>query len=472
MKFKFTTDFQYDLLRYTVQDKNGYKAIELYDDSYFTLTEHAVIAYTLRTYFKRKKSIPGKTILLEEIYKTFDHREFVNNLTEEDRKEILTLTEGLFKGIVKDGDDIIEAAERFSQYVDLKHEVENVDLLDYDHYDTFARKIQKAISPRVQGIEEKGSFLVRDVRRRQVMRKERGSIVPMPWKQLDRLTNAGGYAKGSIMVILDKAKKFKTGALVNISLRYMQYHRKNVLIVDLDNGEDEFLMRVEQSIANVTKMELLDEDGDHDKFIRDKLKDSKRQGGEIIVKRFPALVTTANDIGTYMDYLYRDFGFQVDILVVDYISKMGCISGKDSMHERISEAYIDISNLALAKDIDLIWTAQHVTRDAAKSRMGDVYESTDTAGSIDITRHVQAIFGLNRTEREEQGNYQRMEIVDQRDGPPNGHVVFHTDVERQRMRPIKGKDNLDKYYKNYRPKKDDDETGYKSKKKKGDLDAE
>ena len=55
--------------------------------------------------------------------------------------------------------------------------------------------------------------------------------------KLDRLTNAGGYAKNSIMVILDRAKKFKTGALVNVALRYMQFHKKNVLVIDLDGGE-------------------------------------------------------------------------------------------------------------------------------------------------------------------------------------------------------------------------------------------
>jgi len=470
MKFKFTVDFQFDLLRFTVQDKNGYKAIELYDDSYFTLTEHAVVAYTLKAFYKRKRSIPGKTILVEELHRTFDNREFVNNLTEEDRKEILSIADGIYKGVVKDGDEILASTEKFAQYVDLKHEVENVNLLDYDHYDTFSRKIQKAISPRLQAIEERGSFLVKDARHRQVRRKEHGSIIPMPWPQLNRLTNAGGYAKGSIMVILDKAKKFKTGALVNIALKYMQYHRKNVLIVDLDNGEDEFMLRIEQSVANITKAELLDEDGDYDKLIREQLRKSKNQGGEIIVKRFPSLITTANDVAGYMDYLYREHGFQPHIIIVDYISKMGCISGKDSMHERISEAYIDMSNLALAKDIDLIWTAHHVTREAAKARMKDVYDSTDLAGAIDITRHVQAIFGLNRTQREEQGGFQRLEIVDQRDGPPQGHVIFHIDTERQRLTPLKGKKELEAYYRNYRPKQDDEEdTGYKS--KKGDLDA-
>lgn len=474
MKFKFTTDFQFDLLRYTVQDKNGYKAIELYDDTYFSLTEHAVIAFTLKTFYKRKKTVPGKTILVEELYKTFDHRDYINNLTEDDRKEILSLAESLYKGIVKDGDEILASAEKFAQYVDLKHEVENVNLLDWEHYDTFSHKIQKAISPRLQSIEEKGSFLVKDARHRQVIRKEKGSIVPMPWSQLDRLTNAGGYAKGSMHVILDRAKKFKTGALVNIALRYMQYHRKKVLFIDLDNGEDELMMRIEQSMANITKQELLNEDGDHDKKIREQLRKSKNQGGEIIVKRFPALVTTAAEIGAYMDYLYREFGIQIDILIVDYIAKMGAISGKDSLHERISEAYIDVGNLALIKDLDMIWTAQHVTREAAKKREKDTYEATDVAGAIDTTRHVQGIFGLNRTKDEEEAGYQRLEIVDQRDGPPRGRVVFNIDIERQRMTPVKNKKELERYYKRYRPSADEDEedTSYDGKrnKRKGDLD--
>ena len=470
MKFNFTTDFQFDLLKYTVLDKGGFKAIELYDDSYFTLTEHAVIAHTLKGYYKRKKTVPGKTILIEELYKTFDHREFVNNLTDDDRKEILSLTNDLYKGIVKDGDELLANAEKFAQYVDVKHEVENVDLLDYENYDTFAKKIQKAISPRLRKLEERGLFLIKDARFRQVKRKERGSIIPMPWSKLDRLTNADGYAKNSIMVIFDKAKKFKTGALVNIALRYMQYYKKNVLIIDLDGGEDEFLLRIEQCMANLTKREVLDEDGGVDDIIKRQIRKSKRQGGEIISKRMPALVTTAADIGSYMDYLYREFQFQVDILVVDYIGKMGAISGKDSLHERISEAYIDMGNLALAKNIDLVWTAHHVTKDAAKVRGKSVYEQTDAAGAIDMTRHVQAIFGLNRNPIEEEKGFQRLEIIDQRDGPPHGHVVFKIDLERQRMTPLKASE-LEKYYQTCRPSKDPEDTGYNSgrNKKKNDL---
>ena len=150
-----------------------------------------------------------------------------------------------------------------------------------------------------------------------------------------------------------------------------------------------------------------------------------------------------------MQYLYREFGFKAEELIIDYISKMGAISGKDSLHERIGDAFIDIGNLALDEHIEHVWTAAHVTRQAAKNRMATKYDSTDIAGAIDISRHVQAIFGLNRSADEELNGYQRLEVVDQRDGVPRGRAVFKTDIEHQRLIPLKTEE-LEKYYLDYR----------------------
>jgi len=464
MKFIFTTDFQYDLLKFTVQDRNGYKALELYEDSYFVLTEHAVIAYTLKRYYKKKKVIPGKTLLLEELNNTFNSRDFINNLTDEDRKEIVSITRSLYTDIVQDGDEILENTERFAKYVSLKEEIENVDLLNYDQYEEFSKRVQKAISPRIKAMEERGLFLVKDIKYRQIDRKTNGLVVPLPWRELNRLTNAGGYSRGSILVILDKAKRFKTGALVVIAKRYMQYYKKNVLVIDLDNGKGEFLVRIEQSISKMAKAEVLEED--NEKKVREILRRSKKHGGEIVVKRMPALTTTALEIGNYIDYLKRENGFVTEILIIDYLSKMGSISGKESLHERIGDAYIDIGNLAIEKDIDLIWTAQHVNKEGIKSRQKTVYEAQDVAGTLDITRHAQAIYGLNHTPEEEENNYQRLEIVDQRDGPPHGRVVFKIDMERQLLEPLRGKE-LEEYNENINISVKQNDNSYEGNRKKG-----
>jgi len=203
------------------------------------------------------------------------------------------------------------------------------------------------------------------------------------------------------------------------------------LVIDLDNGEDDWHSRLEQCLMGHTKAELLDEDSAREAIERKRFRYHRRVRGEIVVKRMPSLVTTANDIENHMNFLYNEFGFKPEILVVDYIGKMGCISGKDSLHERVSEAYIDMANLALKMNLEHVWTAQHVTREAAKVREKTRYESTDIAGAIDVSRHVQAIFGLNRSVKDEQDGLVRMEVVDQRDGVPRGRAIFHVDNEKQ-----------------------------------------
>lgn len=432
MKFDYTTDFQYDILKFTVKDTNGYKALQLYDDSYFVLNEHATIAYTLKRFYKKYKRVPGKTILIQELNNTFNHRDFINNLTEDDRIEIVSIAKSLFKGELKDSDQILKNVEKFTQYVDLKDLVENVNLLDYGQYETFSKKVQKAISPRLKTLEEQGNFLFKDIRDRQIRRKDSPSIVPLPYRGLNRLTNAGGYSRGSILVVLDRAKKFKTGFLVNVAVRYLR-NKKNILVIDLDNGEDDWHLRLEQCLMKLKKSDLLSGDIQLESSIRKRFRHHKRVSGEIVVKRMPSLVTTSHDIESYIDFLYNEFGFKPNILILDYIAKMGCVSGKDSLHERISEAYIDISNLALKYGIDHVWTAQHVTREAARVREKKIYEATDVAGAIDITRHVQAIYGLNRTLTEERQGIQRLEVIDQRDGVSHGKVLFNVDVETQSM---------------------------------------
>jgi len=428
-KFQFTIEFQLDLLKFTVQDINGYKALNLYTDYYFTLTDHAIIAYTLKRYFKTKRRVPGLTILLEEVNKSFSEKQFRDLLTVSDRSNIIDICKDLYKGTVKDGEDILEKTEKFSQFVDLKAIVEEVDLTNYNQYDQFSKQVQKAVSPKLIGRDHKGAFLVTDVKERQFDRQDRGTILPTPWKQINRMTNAGGYSKGSIIVILDKPKKFKTGMLMNTARGYMRL-QKRVLVIDLENGEDELTIRVEQAIINKDKKQILT--GEFDRQIQKALRKYKRLGVELVIKRMPAIITTANDISNYIDLLYREYGIRVDVLIIDFMGKMGCLAGKENISERISEAYIEVANLALEKNIEHVWTAQHVTR-AASVREASRYEGNDVAGDINIIRNAQAIWGLNRTETEEAAGIQRLELVDQRDGKPKGRAVYWVNAETQRL---------------------------------------
>jgi len=97
-----------------------------------------------------------------------------------------------------------------------------------------------------------------------------------------------------------------------------------------------------------------------------------------------------------------------------------------------------LGNLALKKNIDHVWIAHHVKRDAEKNQ-STRYIEENIAMCIDITKHAQAIWGLNYTEDEREENIQRWELVVQRDGPPVARALFHMDVPRQRFKEFSKK---------------------------------
>lgn len=428
-KYKFTNDYQWDLLRYTVQDKKGEKALNKYDDDYFTLTEHQIIAHALKLYYNKERKIPGETILREKIIGLLGSKEYVNLVTKDEQKEIISLITPLYKVPVRDGDEIYKMCKDFASYIKVRNVLDNIDIADHTKYDQFLNQFQNAIADQDEREEIRSSFLLADIKERQFNRLENKTVFPTPFRQINELTNAYGYEAASILVILDKQKKGKTFTLANIARGYLKM-KKKILVVDFENGKDNIFSRLEQGIMRLTKEELLS--GKHDNKVQKRFRKYARLGGEIVVLRLPALVTTANDIQKHLDSLYRDFGFRPEILILDYLAKMGDISGTDDERKRISNAYLDVGNLALLNGIEHVWTANHVTRKGAEERQATKYKGEDIALCIDITRHAQAIFGLNRSTLEEDEGIFRMEVVEQRDGKPYGRAIFNTDFGIQR----------------------------------------
>lgn len=427
-KFQFSTDYQLDLLKFTAQDREGYRALELYEDSYFSLLEHAVIAFTFKNFYKKKRRVPGASILKEELQLVFRRREFVTELSEEDRTTITSIADSLYVGELRDGDEILDRCAKWASYVELKAEIENVNLLDFASHESFSTRISRAINKGDSQRDRPGTFLIKDILTRQFKRQDDSPIVPTPWKQINKLTNAGGYPKGSIVVFLDKPKSLKTYTLMNVVLGYAR-KRKRIFVADLENGEDELSLRLEQSISNHDKRDVLS--GEFDKAIQKVLKRYGKLGIEIYIKRFPAGSTSA-DLQAEMDWAYREHGIRFEVAIIDYIGLMGSLRPTDDETERINRAYLDVGNLALKNGLDIVYSANHIKRDAEK-RTSTKYVDTDIAKCMDIVRHAQAIFGLNRNETDMAKGILRMELVVQRDGVPYGRALFHSDPGTQRM---------------------------------------
>lgn len=429
-KFSFTLDFQLEVLRYIIQDKESLMIIQKIKPGYFTLIEHSIIMESLHKFYRKYHKIPSKPILIEQVSNLLNHRDYANMVLKGDIPNINHIIENLYSVPLRDNDVILENIHRFAAYVEMKALNESMDFTNFSLYEEYQNKVANIIRQSKPHKEEDPLYMVQGTTRRQLLRQIDPDVVPTPYWQLNKLSNGDGYSRGSIFVFLDKPKAKKTFALINTARGYLAM-KKNVLYIDTENGKNQIMERMIQSTLNKTKKDMLS--GEYDKLEQKHMRKYKRLGVEFIVERIPALVADANTIRALIQKIEAEMDIKIHILIIDYAGKMASIARDKEEVDRITNVYVDLDNLATELGIEAIWTAQHVKREAAP-RQATRYDENDIASAISIIRNAQCIMGLNSTPEEEENNIQRIEIVVQRDGKPHGRVLFNVDVDRQRWK--------------------------------------
>lgn len=432
LKFEFGIDFQELILKYTVTEKKGYKALELYEDGYFALMEHAVIAFGLKKYYKKRKRIPEEPFLREVIRVLYvsSSKELFSALTDDDRDTVDKTISRLYQGGVADPDVILEKCINFARYAKFKEELEKVDINKYDSYEASISKLNAANSIGSALEDDYGTAVVGGIKDRAHKRDQLGDIHQTPFWQFNRLLNSGGLTAGSVILIAAQAKRFKTGFLLNVC-KYLMRRKRKTLYIDLENGETALTTRSEQGIIGVGQEEITS--GEMDERLLKILRKYKRIGGEIIFKRMPAYIATAASIQTFIDKCKVDLGITFTDLVIDYPDLLAALSGKTDEFNRISDAYVDIKNLAEKNKFWSTWVPSHV-KSEAKKRRGSVYAQEDLAKCIDKMRHVECALGLQESEEEIENGVMRLEVIDQRNGMSHGKMLFWVDMGKQTMK--------------------------------------
>lgn len=458
-KFKFGLDFQELILQYCVTDLTGFKILEFFEDTYFTSLYHQIIAYGLKKYYKKNKRVPEEPYLREYLRSVYEKEKiFDTSLTGEDQDQVSTIIKKIYEGPVSEPDQVIEKCVHFARYVMFKEELENVDIENFDSYELAIENLKKANNIGFDLKKDYGTFVVSGMPDRAHKRNISHLVNPTPWVQLNRLLNGGGLKRGNVIVFMGKEKRFKTGFLLNTARGYLRM-RKKVFYADLENGEDALTTRTEQGISHQSQ-EVINSEAWDEKLLKT-FRKYKRLGAELVIKRFPALTTTANDIEKWLDEVKRDMGITFDVGIIDYGLLMGSVSGKQDTFGRVSDSFLDIKNLAETKKLEAIYTAAHIKRDGDK-RTGSKYNTTDIADCIDIPKHVDAIFGIQESEEEIENGVMRLEVIAQRNGMRNGNCLFWVNMETQVATEFNKAQ-----VKEYRDSLGQNETGGKSKKEKG-----
>lgn len=427
IKYTFDVHFQLEILRFVLRDKEGGLVLKRIKANYLVLIEHALIFEGISKYFKKQGKMPSENVLKEVLKELLESKAYIDLVTKDDIPNINKLISNLYHIPLSDADYIKEKIYKFSTYVEMKNLNDSFDLDNFEQYEEYSKKIEKVLQKSKPKKEDEPLYMIRDVTERQFKRQSEPSVVPCPFRQLNDLTNAGGFPVASVNVILDRPKAKKTFFMVNLARGYLRM-KKSVLYIDTENGQEQIMDRFIQSSINKTKKELYS--GDYDKLEAEHLRKLARFGVELVVERVPALITDCNYIREKILTL-RSQGIDIKVLMVDYAGKLASIAKDKEDFDRISNVYIDLQNLAEDLHLDIVWTAHHITREG-KKHQATKYDENDISGSIAIVRNAQFIMGLNSTEQEEKDNILRSEIVVQRDGLPSGRALFKCDVERQR----------------------------------------
>lgn len=429
-KFTFSIEFQLEVLRFLIQGKESLLYIPKIKPGYFTLIEHSILVEALIKFVKKYQRIPSEVLMIEQVKTLLEGKDYTDLVTKEDIPNIHKLISELYNKPLKDVDIVLENIHKFIAYIELKALNESMDFSDYNSYEIYQAKLTKILQNSKPQKKDEPLLMVSGTAMRQLMRKVDPDVVPTPFWQLNKLGNGDGYPKNSLFVLIDRPKRRKTFALINIARGYLAM-KKNVLYIDTENGKNQLMDRMIQSTLNKTKREMLT--GDYDKMEQRHMRKYKRLGVEFIVERVPATIADCNTIKNLVRKLESEKGIKVHVIMIDYAAKLASISRDKDDVERINNVYIDIDNMGNELGLDAIWTAQHVTREGAKHQETR-YEDNDIASAISIIRNAKCVMGLNSTQDEEEHNIMRMEVVVQRDGVPTGRVMFNMDPERQRMK--------------------------------------
>lgn len=442
-KFTFDTQFQLEILRFIIQDKEGGLVLKRIKPSYLTLIEHSIIAEGISRFYKKQNRIPSKNVLIEVVKELLEGKDYIDLVTKEDIPNIYNIIKDLYTNTLKDRDYIQEKVYKFTTYVEMRNLNDSFDLDDFSQYEDYYKKIDKILQRSKPKKDDEPLFLIRDVVDRQFKRQADPAIIPSPYRQMNKLTNAGGFPAHSVGVLLDKPKARKTFMLVNLALGYLRM-KKSVLYIDTENGKDQIMDRVIQASISKTKKEVYS--GQFDNLESKHIRKLQRFGVEMVVERVPAMVTDCNYISSLIDKLAQ-MGIHIKVVMIDYAAKLASINRDRDDFERISNIFVDIQNMAEKHDLDMVWTANHITREGKKHR-ATKYDENDIAKCVDIVRHVQVIYGLNATEQEDKEGIQRLELVVQRDGLPAGRCLFKVEVEKQKAKEftIEERKAYDKLY--------------------------
>lgn len=193
--------------------------------------------------------------------------------------------------------------------------------------------------------------------------KENVIKIPTSLGLMNEMTN-GGVNKGTLNVCLATTGGGKTIWLTQ-EAGFHYKEGRNVLYITLEMDESEISKRIDANLLNIAQDELKNYSIQSLKVTRDR---EIRNPGKLIIKQYPARSITALNISQLIDELKTKKNIVIDVLVVDYINLLKCMTAPRGAqrHEIVRYIAEELRGLAVEKKIP-IWTASQLNRSGASN---------------------------------------------------------------------------------------------------------
>ena len=252
----------------------------------------------------------------------------------------------------------------------------------------------------------------------------KGIVIPTPWTWLNNELD-GGPEIGDLAVILTVVGGGKTTALVNIT-RHALSLGKFVVYFTFEDGERKIKRRLLQSIANVTRQELI---AGGSRINKTKNRFLVKYGGKCEIKDLPSRRCTVSDAAAIVRTIEENAERKVDVVVTDYADRFKPQNRYSEPRHNLREIFEDCKWLPRSLNV-VHWTARQVN----KSKVGKDIIGTDAAGeSWGSMESPDLVIGLGQTMEDETMDRITMYTAKVRDENDHQVKAMVSDWERQRI---------------------------------------
>ena len=404
------------------------------DDRCFESQSHKSLFKLIKNYYRKYGKLPSIDFIKQRFIKKIEENTSESKI---DYKQVLIEAEGIYGLEFKEDEEVvrdlvIDFVKCKSAYFTVMESIDQIERTK--DVGNIIEKFQKINT--ISFDQDLGLNYFQDLDKHWEFIMNPMARISSGFKQLDYATNGGFYRDGRCLIVfMGQPGIGKSLILSNLAVNFLTFGLK-VAIISLEMCQDVYAQRVDAhlSLLNVNQLQHFSE------IAKGKILDFKKvhHTSNLFIKEYPPETINTNMIRAYVEKLIR-YGMKPDIVLVDYINLLlPCISGRDSMYERIGTVSRELRALSYILGCP-ICSATQVNRsgfDTSDVTLANVSESAGIAQTADF------VCALFQQEGDREANRIFGKILKNRLGGQlstsiKSTMEFHIDYETLRLSDAK-----------------------------------